>query len=81
MSTVDGEHINYPKYLEFQHTLENETNLSLKDPENLQLNLFINELIVFILKKHDEGIEFDLIKRVIIQQIHSYISEPIKESR
>ena len=37
---------------------------------NVQLNVFINELIVFIIKKHDEGIEFDRMKQVVIQQIN-----------
>ncbi len=31
-------------------------------------NIFINESIIFIIKKHDEGIGLDQIKQLIIQQ-------------
>src|SRR5688572_24240629 len=57
---------------------EDETNLSLQNQKHAQLNLFLNELITFVIKKHDEGIEFDRIKSVIIQQINQNTSEFIK---
>ncbi len=50
----------------------------MQNQENIQLNIFINELIIFIIKKHDEGIKFDRIKQVIIQQINQSAGELIK---
>ena len=40
--------------------------------------MFVNELITFVIKKHDEGIGFDRIKSVILQQINQTTSEFIK---
>src|SRR6266542_4116678 len=57
---------------------EYETNLNLQNQENIQLNIFINELIIFIIKKHDEGIMLDQIKQVIIQQINQSTGELMK---
>src|SRR5687768_9850312 len=54
------------------------TNLSLQNKQNIQLKVFFNELIIFIIKKHDEGIGFDRIKQIIIQQINQSTDEFIK---
>ena len=51
--------------------VEYEVNLNLQH----QLNVFIDELIIFIIKKHNEGTKFDRIKKVIIQQISQRIDE------
>src|SRR6266511_2953133 len=55
-----------------------ETNFSLPNQEHIQLNMFIDELIIFIIKKHDEGIDFDQIKQIIIQQINQITGNLIK---
>ena len=52
---------------------------SLDISMNPKLHTFINELIEYITKKHDEGIiGLDQIKRVIIQQINQSAGEFIK---
>ncbi len=49
----------------------------IQEHVKLKLNIFINELIIFTTKKHDDGIKFDQIKQFIIQQINQNTDEKL----
>src|ERR1044072_6443497 len=54
------------------------TGSSSQNQEHVQSNIFMDELIVFTVKKHNDYIKFDQVKQSILQQMDQYADKIVE---